>query len=257
MDLCGLCGAFSRVMGDTGGQFENPFASPQSEEAVVIGLDTIPAWRDGELVVVAGSGILPWCCAKCGSESVGVIHATTLASTTKSSLIQRLIPFIVLLLVPLAIAAIFATLGRLSQLGFLPELGAVPIVVLMVILMVLGAVLVLSLVPRRTYFQVAFGYCGRHQRIARLRKFIGLAITGLYLFGGWMTSGMGLILGLPLFLVIAFCSQFVYSRLLVVPRLQRREDDLCWLKGFGKPFVDSLPPYEESAEASSAANAKS
>jgi hypothetical protein len=73
VDLCGLGGVFSRVMSDTGGQFENPYASPQSEEAAVVSNPT-PAWRDGKLVVVAPDGELPRRCAKCGGDASGKLR---------------------------------------------------------------------------------------------------------------------------------------------------------------------------------------
>jgi hypothetical protein len=56
---------------------------------------------------------------------------------------------------------------------------------------------------------------------------------------------------------VSYLLSLILYRQTVLPYAKHHRNEFIWVAGFGKPFVDSLPPYDESAEASSAANDES
>ncbi len=237
-------------MSDTGGQFENPFASPQSEEAPVVSNPT-PAWRDGELVVVAPDGELPRRCAKCGGEASGKsLHTDVdaLKHPWRAFLIWLIVSPPVFYGLPIWFRFFPATGRHSTYLLFLFAFFQ---------LCVFAFVTYGKWVKRDRVLR--YHYCPRHAK-----QLFAAGITMLVLILGIM---LVVILGLlyeaitnsadqlgVLFIGVAICLPGLVLYPATYFPVVKRTSGRVWLRGFGKPFVDSLPPYDESAEASSAAN---
>lgn len=240
-------------MSELGGQIENPFASPQSEEAGVVSNPT-PAWRDGELVVVAGSGRLPERCVKCGRPAEASLEEVE--TVTKISYRPRAVAFSIAGLVS-SFAYMYLTISRPAA-SFLNPLGVGAVgCIASIVFAALYATRVAASVT------VSYVYCSKHNRVRRLCHYGVLAgymlLLGIFCFDHYSgrqrvhTTQLIPLATLPMIILSTWLKQVTN----VTVQLKYTEAEYSWLSGFGKPFVDSLLPYDESAEESSAANDKS
>jgi hypothetical protein len=193
-------------MSELGGQFENPFASPQSEEAGLSferfrKLEEGVAYRDGDSVVGINHLGLPARCVVCGEPATSTFPLCRLGWIEANRITNVDLAYgLCQLHASRRVYASFASLGNngFAWLFFL---------------------LIMLLLSLTTLDGVGGVLC------------VVLVIASLLGISNWVTKWSG-----------------------KIPEISFVRHPLIWIEGCGKPFVDQLPPYDESAEGSSAAS---
>jgi hypothetical protein len=233
-------------------------------------MDPTQAWRDGDLVVVTGDGALPRNCLKCGASVADgsrlICRSLQHTSQSKLNLGQQLTVLVILGLAANG-AAFFVGRGIQGILQSTSLINAVaPVSLIGLGLILVGTFLYLlgRLKPlqKSRQMRVSIGVfrCERHQRQLSILRALNyvilvccLGVSSIYL----AKPEIILFRILPLLFGLIFANTIVYSRLSGRLQLVRQAESHSWLSGFGKPFVDSLPPYPHAAERSSPAMAPS
>ncbi len=225
-------------------QSENPYASPQSEETPVVSNPT-PAWRDGELVVVAPDGELPRRCAKCGGEASGGLHYVYLAKPEPTNWARLAIILAIVIVVVPVLLGIFSNM----TIPWPPWLGKFKSEY--IFLGIAATLIVLS--PLQTWWT----YLSRRPKSLRYSTCFwhGIATKVSFAVFHWVfllfmiPSFLQLFLGADMhryFLTInlIFVVMMVVStRFTFTAQEVARRNDFVWLKGAGQAFRDSLPEF--------------
>ncbi len=244
-------------------QDDNPYASPQSEETAVfapVELSPIEAWGDGDMVVIAGDGTLPRRCMKCGAAVADGRSPIRRQLRQFAPPRVQLTVFAIAMLVGvsgIAASGLISSAIQSVQARTTPKFATT-------LTVVLGAMLLCVLLylfwlldglsrSRAKRISIAVFRCDRHRRqlskLHGLSYFIlacSLAIGSVY----WSSPEMILFRVLPATLGLIYVSTISYASLAGKLFFVRQVNGHNWLRGFGKPFVDSLPPYPHTAERS-------
>ncbi len=216
--------------------------------------DPTLAWRQENLVVVAGSGSLPKRCVLCGE--VGERDALKLEEKFERTsiwlgLLEELAGYAISLLI------IGAALLLWSYIGVV---GAV------IASLILGAVAwavasAYSQAREQAIPKIVLEYwlCANHRR--RHDKVVITFLLCVVGAVGIFLSDLYISFEHPLIVVSAEFGLVVVGFIALSRRefrhaVTKHESGQVWLSGFGKPFVDSLPPYPHAAERSSPAIVK-
>lgn len=230
-------------------QAENPYASPQSEETPVVSNPT-PAWRDGELVVVAPDGELPRRCAKCGGEARGGLHYAYLPKPEPTNwgriALFSALAFLFVAIFPM-IAGVLST-KKMAWPSWIEKIDSKHIgTAFLVSLAVFMPSLHLFIALKKRPQSLRYSLCWRHNIVNRIAK-IGTNLMASF----WMivmvvqpqlklldsTPFIGIFFVLFMLLILVSTERFIF-----IPKEITRRNELVWLKGAGPAFRDSLPEF--------------
>jgi hypothetical protein len=227
-------------------QSENPYASPLSEEAPVVSNPT-PAWRDGELVVVAPDGELSRRCAKCGREAYGPMHYAFLKqpepmSGRRGALIAVL--FVLAIVVVPNIAGILRS-AKTAWPNWLPTINSQHLLTLFMI----GVAIAITwfqfvLARQRRPKSLRYSLCWWHHLATRFSQIV-LSLTGL----AWMFVVAfdilldGLSRFVPIYLLLMFWLAIAALRITFTAKEVARRNGYVWLKSSSQEFLKTLPAF--------------
>jgi hypothetical protein len=238
-------------------QDDNPYASLQSEEAAGDWSKPTRAWRDENFVVLQESGDLPSRCVLCNMARnevipTGMAHldeprkigrwfelASILILIPSSALVGLVIWFIAKQVNPIFAGdssnSVYPTVGALFVFGTLHEVWF----------------------KRKVAIKIAYWHCREHLYRSRTEivriSVIFAAGVALMIWALLMLDEQSQLVTLLIFYGLIFYTlRILYPRKVKI-EIARIEGGVVWLSGFGKPFVDSLPPYPHAAERSSPA----
>jgi hypothetical protein len=197
----------------------NPYAPPTAD--LESRPDEVNAWRQGRLLVYREAVPLPGRCYQC--------NQTTTQRLSRKLYWVPVWPWLLFFFGPM-----LSALGRYSQI--FPILGALAWPTALLLLLVLR---------KRT--ELDYAICGRHRTLSQWLRgiavgFLAANIGCSYLLASGTASGEGLLvialalLGIAILLAVADNIRFG-----VAPR--RIREGKVWLRGCGRPFLDSLPEY--------------
>lgn len=234
---------------NTTSQPENPYASPQSEEAPVVSNPT-PAWRDGELVVVAPDGELPRRCAKCGGEASGGLHYAYLPKPEPMNW-RRVALYIAIAFSFVALFPMIAGVLSTKKMVWLSSIGKIDSkhigTAIVVSIAVSMPVLHFHIARKRRPDSLRYSLCWRHTIANRIAK-VGMNLMASF----WMivmvvqprlnllNSTSFIFIFFILFMLVILIST---ERFFFAPKEITRRNELVWLKGAGPAFRDSLPEF--------------